>query len=305
MKLIFAIVVACIISALFARQDGNTCRIWPDGNVPYFKTDMSPETVIPTKDDIVRFTNVSTPTITAVKALAKEPVPAVLICPGGGYSHLAWSHEGVETAQWFKNLGITAFILKYRCPGQRDAALADVQRALSFIRANAVNFNVNPAKLGIVGYSAGANLAVRVSTRHAKRHYAAIDDTDKVSCRPDWAMIVYPAGLIEKTEKENLSRIKLRDEYSVDSMTTPTFIIQSQDDFCNVRNAIAYYDALVVAGVEVEMHLFSKGGHGYGMREQGNPTDCWPALAEKWLLGIICNECRTSGQKKKVRKFSN
>ena len=290
MKIIFSVAAVCALSALFAKQDGDTCRIWPKGNVPYFKTDMPPETVMQTKDDIVRFTNVSTPTITAVKALAKESVPAVLICPGGGYSHLAWSHEGVETAQWFKNHGITAFILKYRCPGQRDAAFADVQRALSFIRANAVNFNVNPAKLGIVGYSAGANLAVRASTRHAKRHYAAIDDTDRFSCRPDWAMVVYPAGLLEKTEKKNLLPIKLCDQYSVDSMTTPTFIIQSQDDFCNVRNALAYYDALVVAGVEVEMHLFSKGGHGYGMRENGNPTDCWPVLAEKWLSEIISNE---------------
>ena len=280
----------CIFSALSARQEGNTYRIWPEGKAPYAKAEMPPETVKPTRDDIVRFTNVSTPTITLVKALSEDPVPAVLVCPGGGYSHLAWSHEGVETAQWFKNRGVTAFILKYRCPGQRDAALADAQRALSVIRANAVNFNIDPTKLGIVGYSAGANLAVRASTRHAKRHYAAVDDTDKASCRPDWAMVVYPWDLLEKTEKGVQPAIKLRDEYPVDSTTPPSLIIQSQDDSCNVRTALAYYDALVLAGVPAEMHLFSKGGHGYGMRERGNPTDCWPALAEIWLSGIVGNE---------------
>lgn len=289
-KTIFTIFAMCISSVLSARQNNNTYRIWPEGKSPYVRADMPPETVKPTTDDIVRFTNVSIPTITVVKALSEDPVPAVLVCPGGGYSHLAWSHEGVETAQWFKNRGVTAFILKYRCPGQRDAALADAQRALSFIRANAVNFNIDPTKLGIIGYSAGANLAVRASTRHAKRHYEAVDDTDKASCRPDWAMVVYPWDLLEKTEKGVQPPIKLRNEYPVDSTTTPALIIQSQDDFCNVRTALAYYDALVLAGVPAEMHLFSKGGHGYGMRERGNPTDCWPAIAEIWLSGIVGND---------------
>ena len=182
MKTILLLSAMCI-STLSAKQIRNTCTIWPDGKAPFAKADMPPETVKPTQDDIVRFTNVSEPTVTFVRALSEDPVPAVLVCPGGGYSHLAWSHEGVETAQWFKNRGISAFILKYRCPKQRDAALADAQRAISFIRANAVNFNVDPTRLGVIGYSAGANLAVRLSTLHSKRIYAPLDDTDKASCR--------------------------------------------------------------------------------------------------------------------------
>lgn len=282
MKTIVALAVMCSMAG-FAKPNKNTYPIWPEGKTPLVKADVPLETVKPTCDDIVRFTNVSNPTVTFVKAPSEEPVPAVLVCPGGGYSHLAWSHEGVETAQWFKNRGISAFILKYRCPGQRDAALADAQRAISFIRANAVNFNIDPTKLGIIGYSAGANLAVRASTLHAKRIYAAVDDTDKSSCRPDWAMVIYPWDLIEKTPKRTPPSLKLRVEYPVDSTTTPAFIVQSQDDGCLVQNSIAYYTALVGAGVKAEMHLFSRGGHGYGMRERGNPTDCWPALAEIWL----------------------
>lgn len=270
-------------SMLYAKPIKNTYPIWPEGKVPFLKADMPGETVKPTCDDIVRFTNVSLPTVTFVKADSEDPVPAVLVCPGGGYHHLAWSHEGVETAQWFKSRGVSAFILKYRCPGQRDAALADAQRAISFIRANAVNFNIDPTKLGIIGYSAGANLAVRVSTLHTKRGYAAVDDTDKASCRPDWSMIIYPWDLVPKTPKGAIAPIELRKEYPVDSTTPSAFIVQSQDDECLVQNSLAYFNALIRAGVKAEMHLFSTGGHGYGMREKGAPTDCWPALAEIWL----------------------
>lgn len=282
MKTILILAVMTSLN-LSAKPNGNTYPIWPDGKTPFLKADMPPETVRPTTDDIVRFTNVSNPTVTFVKAVSEDPVPAVLVCPGGGYSYLAWSHEGVETAQWFKNRGISAFILKYRCPGQREAALADAQRAISFIRANAVNFNIDPTRLGMIGYSAGANLTVKASTSHAKRIYAPVDDTDKASCRPDWAMVIYPWDLLEKTPGGAPPSLRLRGEYPVDSATTPAFIVQSQDDRCLVQNSLAYYNALVLAGVKAEMHLFTKGGHGYGMREQGNPTDCWTALAEIWL----------------------
>lgn len=278
-----------LLGALTAAAKSNTYPVWPEGKVPMCK-DVGPETVKPTTDDIVRFTNVSTPTVTFVQALSEDPVPAVLVCPGGGYSYLAWSHEGVETAQWFKSHGISAFILKYRCPKQKDAAFADAQRAISFIRANAVNFNIDPTQLGIIGYSAGANLAARVSTNHAKRGYDPIDDTDKVSCRPDWAMVIYPWALIEDGEKGSAPSLKLRTEFPVDKTTSPAFIVQSQDDACKVQNSLAYFNALTLAGVKAEMHLFGRGGHGYGMRERGNPTDCWTALAEVWLASLVDGE---------------
>ena len=287
MKKIATLTAAFGALAIQAASNGNTFQVWPEGKIPMLKADVGPETVKPTTDDIVRFTNVSTPTVTFVQSSTEEPAPAVLVCPGGGYSHLAWSHEGVETAQWFKRRGISAFILKYRCPGQRDAAFADAQRAISYIRANAVNFHIDPTQLGVIGYSAGANLAVRLSTNHAKRGYEPIDETDRISCRPDWAMVIYPWALIEDVEKGQPPSLKLREGFPVDRTTTPAFIVQSQDDSCKVQNALAYYNALTLAGVKAEMHLYDKGGHGYGMRERGNPTDCWVALAEVWLSGII------------------
>lgn len=285
MKKIAISVAVCGAFAAYAAKS-NTFSIWPEGKIPLYK-DVGPETVKPTTDDIVRYTNVSIPTITFVKAPSESPTPAVLVCPGGGYSHLAWSHEGVETAQWFKSKGVSAFILKYRCPKQRDAAFADAQRALSYIRANAVNFNIDPTRLGVIGYSAGANLAVRLSTNHLKRGYERIDETDKGSCRPDWAMVIYPWALIAEPPKGEPPSLKLLEEFPVDKTVPPTFLVQAQDDGCKVQNALAYYAALTRAGVKAEMHLFDKGGHGYGMRERGNPTDCWPILAEAWLGGII------------------
>lgn len=272
------------VSALAVQ--GETFPLWPEGKIPMYQ-DVGPETVKPTTDDIVRFTNVSVPTVTFVKADSESLTPAVLICPGGGYSHLAWGHEGVETAQWFRKRGISSFILKYRCPGRRDAAFADAQRAISCIRANAINFNVDPTRIGVIGYSAGANLAVRISTNHAKRGYEPVDVTDKASCRPDWAMVIYPWDLIEGQENSSVGVPKLQPCFRVDKTIPTTFIVQSQDDPCKVQNSIAYYTALTQAGIKAEMHLFSTGGHGYGMREKGNPTDCWTVLAEAWLMNVI------------------
>ena len=289
MKKIAISVALCGAFVGASAAASNTYPIWPEGKIPLYK-DVGPETVKPTTDDIVRYTNVSVPTITFVKAAGEDPTPAVLVCPGGGYSHLAWSHEGIETALWFKKNGVSAFILKYRCPKQRDAAFADAQRALSYIRANAVNFNIDPTRLGVIGYSAGANLAVRLSTNHLKRGYEPLDETDKASCRPDWAMVIYPWALIEETPKGEPPSLTLRAEFPVDKTVPPTFLVQAQDDGCKVQNALAYYTALTKAGVKAEMHLFDKGGHGYGMRERGNPTDCWPILAEAWLSGIVEND---------------
>lgn len=286
-RLAAAVALVSAMSPLCASA-AKVFEIWPKGRIHLFKADAGPEKVKPAVDENVRFTDVSVPTVTFVKALSEDPVPAVLICPGGGYGHLAWTHEGVEIAQWFKGRGISSFILKYRCPGQRDAAFADAQRAVSFIRANAVNFNIDPTCFGVIGFSAGANLCARLSTDHARRAYPAVDDTDKSPCRPDWSMIIYPWALCEGPDRSSEPLpMKLRAIFPVDRTTTPAFIVQSQDDPCQVHNALAYYRALTLAKVKAEMHLFDKGGHGYGMRERGNPTDCWKALAEMWLAGIV------------------
>jgi len=286
MKSPVLVLAFAVSSALLAE----TFPIWPDGKIPFASTNAAPERVLPTTDDIVRYTDVSVPTLTRVPVPADPenvPGPAVIVCPGGGYSILAWNHEGTAIGQWFKERGVTAFILKYRCPDRREAAFADVLRAVRFVRANAMRFAVDPEQIGVIGFSAGANLAVRVSTCAEEKAYDPVDAFDKVSARPNWQMIVYPWDLVPWSDKNKRPPVALKPMYKVDKKTPPAFVVQTQDDFAFVENALAYHTALTAAGVKCEMHLFEKGGHGYGIRKTGEAVDLWPTLAESWLSEIL------------------
>jgi len=210
---------------------------------------------------------------------AGRPAPAVMICPGGGYGILAWNHEGTEVAAWLNAQGISAFILKYRVPKNRDAAFCDAQRALGLIRAKASAYRVDPKRIGIMGFSAGAHLSVRVSTDFSKRFYTPVDEDDAVSCRPDFALIIYPAYLYR-------DGFTLVPELPVTAQTPPTFLLQAQDDKPYVDSSLAYFIALKAAGVPAEMHLFPDGGHGYGLRKKQKSTDVWPDLAAAWLRRV-------------------
>lgn len=255
-------------------------HLWPDGQAP-LKTSDAKEKVNPSKDDIVRLTDVNDPTLTVflAPAVAGKPNPAVMICPGGGYGILAWNLEGTEIAAWLNKQGFSAFVLKYRVPKNRDAALCDAQRAMGVIRARANAWNVDANRLGVIGFSAGAHLSARLSTNHAKRFYAPVDAADSQSCRPDFALIVYPAYLYAEG-------YKLAPELPVASDTPPTFLVQAEDDGPYVDSSLAYFIALKDAKIPSEMHLFPNGGHGYGIRAHGKATDAWPQLASAWLLRI-------------------
>ena len=254
--------------------------IWPENKIP-LKTSDAPEKVNPSKDDIVRLTDVNVPSLTVF--LAKDtgkPNPAVMICPGGGYGILAWNHEGTEVAAWLNAQGISAFVLKYRVPKNRDAAFCDAQRAMGVIRFKAQSFNIDPKKLGIIGFSAGAHLSVRTSTDYAKRFYAPVDEADAQSSRPDFALIIYPAYLFTPG-------FTMAPELPVTSQVPPTFLLQAEDDKPYVDSSLAYFIALKAANVPVEMHLIPNGGNGYGLRKRGKATDVWPDLAGVWLRSVI------------------
>ncbi len=264
-----------------------THRIWPEGKTPFFK-EVGAEKYLETTDDIERITNVSVPTVTIQRAPSKgRPAPAVVICPGGGYGILAWNHEGIDVGRWLMGRGVTGVLLKYRVPDQRDAALADAQRAISWVRANAKKLNVDPAQVGIIGFSAGANLTARTATNSGRRIYEPVDDVDKLSCRPDFQMPIYPWELVPGDCSEKRLPLTLRPEFPVDAKTPRAFIVQAEDDGVHVENGLAYYAALKFAGVPAEMHLFERGGHGYGMFKTNQPTDVWPALAEVWLDSFL------------------
>ena len=238
----------------------------------------------PDCDGIDRYTDVTEPELHFFPAFRKGPNPAVLICPGGGYSHLAWSHEGLDIASFMNLQGISAFVLKYRCPGRQDAAHADAARSMRFIRENADRFGIDPHKVGAIGFSAGGHLVATISAPADPVPYPETgEEMDKQEYRPDFSMLIYPAYLAD------CQTGKFAPEFKIDSLTPPTFLIQAEDDFVGVENSLYWYLELKKAGVAAEMHLYAAGRHGYGLRKQGFPVCSWNVLAEKWLEGVLKN----------------
>ena len=184
--------------------------------------------------------------------------------------------EGYEIAEWLNKLGFTAAVLQYRVPKKQGGALQDVQRAIRIMKDRAETWNLNPDKVGVMGFSAGGSLSARASTMYEKDTYLRVDKTDELSCRPDFALLIYPAYL---DQGENRS---LTPELKVNENTPQTFIFQTADDRL-ANSALVYAGALRDAKVPVELHLLPEGGHGYGMRPGNEAAETWPVLAEKWL----------------------
>ena len=294
-RAMIALSMTCAALAAAADTPNPAFEIWPKDKMPLAVTNAAPEGIEPTRDDVVRLGNVSVPGVVVTKVPgAEKPTPAVVICPGGGYGILAWNLEGVEVAQWLKDQGIAGIVLKYRVPDQRDGALCDAQRAIRWVRAHAAELNVDPRRVGIMGFSAGANLTVRAATNHKKPAYAPVDAVDAQSCRPDFQMPIYPWDLLPRVDpstpwKGHTGMAIRADEYPVDADTPRAFIVQSEDDFCRPETSLAYYATLKQAKVPAELHLYEQGGHGghgYGVRRLGFPTDGWPRNAEIWLRRV-------------------
>lgn len=257
-------------------DDGITLDIWPKEFLG--ETAISTGRLRPDEgDNIDRLTDVTIPTMTVYKApSAKKPAPAVLVCPGGGYTILATNLEGTEIAEWLNSRGITAIVLRYRVPKNVDGAFADAQRAMGIIRYRAEEFGIDPERIGVMGFSAGGNLSAKLSTNHTQRSYKHVDEMDKTSCRPDFAMLIYPY-LVEKETG------KLQKALNVTSTTPRTILIHAQDDWVKPENSILYFQALKKAGVPSELHIFPTGGHGYGLRPSEHAITDWPKLCNTWL----------------------
>ena len=228
---------------------------------------------------IARLANVSRPTLTVFQPKkAAATGPAVVVCPGGGYSILAWDLEGTEVGQWLNGLGVTAFVLKYRVPGQRDGAFEDAQRAVSVVRSRAKEWGIHPRRIGILGFSAGGHLAARASTNHKTRAYKPIDHADTFACRPDFAVLIYPAYMAGKDGLDAGALPVAKD-------TPPTFIaIAFADRF--TTGALHYALALKKARVRAEMLVFHDGSHGCGLRPVDKGLTTWPTHAAQWMRAI-------------------
>lgn len=267
--------------------------------------------------------HVTKPTMTVYSPAGKNTGVAVVVFPGGGYVDLAIDLEGTEIRDWLTTKGITCVLLKYRVPGEdrypksapypksgpypeSPMALEDAQRTLGLVRLHAAEWHIDRHKIGVLGFSAGGHLSAAISTHFAKRLYSAVDAADKESCRPDFAVAIYPGHLsiaaaewdAEQGPKKFAVRhpanadkdLSVNPEIPVTSQTPPTFLLQAEDDHVdNVNDSLAYYIALKKAGVSVEMHLYAQGGHAFGLRHTKLPISEWPQLAEKWLrtIGVL------------------
>jgi acetyl esterase/lipase len=279
-----AILAAFLAMPAWAAQTPFTLPVWP-GHAPGEKGDIGEEQLMPPQKNetkpIDRLMNVSRPTITVYRPdKDKDTQTAVVICPGGGYSILATNLEGEEVAAWLNSAGVTGIVLKYRVPARKGqpkhlAPLQDAQRAVSLVRSHAREWGIRPDRIGILGFSAGGHLAAAASTNHDQRKYEGLDDTDKVSCRPDFTVLIYPAYL---TAGEHLSP-----EIRVNAQTPPTFFAHASDDGISSENSIAMYLALKRAKVPAEMHIYASGGHGFGLRPTQNPCCTWPQRCQEWM----------------------
>ena len=278
---------SALIKELWEHDPAAEHAVWPEGKIPLKKSDKpmrNLEHELWQRNLVV--TDINVPTFTFFPAKGVENAPVVVILPGGGYFQLGWNKEGTEIADWLNANGVSAAVLLYRAPSQRDAALCDTQRTIRILRARAAEFHINPAKIGVIGFSAGANLAVRCATNWRTSLYERIDATDDLSARPDFQIIVYPWDLCPKNLRKDHLPLGLKPDYPVDRQTPPAFIIQTQDDFCMIETSIAYYLALRDHNVPSELHVYPFGGHGYGLRKLGTPPDDWSDLAAKWLKAV-------------------
>jgi acetyl esterase/lipase len=285
-------VVLLLVAAMpgHAADKALVLDVWP-GKAPGENGSIGPEKTLddkPSKRPVKRVTNVSKPTITVFRpAQEKDTSASVVICPGGGYSILAWDLEGEEVAAWLNSIGVTGIVLKYRVPRRPNqpkdkpplGPLQDAQRTLSLVRSKAKEWKLDPKRIGILGFSAGGHLTAAAATNFDKRTYEDLDEIDKISCRPDFAVLIYPAYLLTKNNAELAPDIRVRKD------CPPMFFAHAGDDGVKADNSVLMYLALKRAGVPAELHIYASGGHGFGLRPSNQPCSTWPKTCADWLKG--------------------
>jgi acetyl esterase/lipase len=298
--LLLSLCFLTILSVCFGQE--NILPLWKSGEMPnYQKTDE-----VETKEvkEIIRIGNVQEPTLEIyLPAKRNSTGKAVVICPGGGYSILAYDWEGTDIAKWFNSQGIAAFVLKSRLPYSKSiivghqAPLQDAQRAIRLVRQNAEKWNISKDQIGIMGFSAGGHLASTLGTHYNDENLRVTSAIDTISARPDFMILIYPvitmnADYTHMGSRNNLIGTNpdqaLIDQYSnelhVNKDTPPTFIVHSTDDKAvPVMNSISFYQAMQKADVYSEMHIYPSGGHGYGLALGKGHLQTWPDRLADWI----------------------
>ena len=283
MKLVAALAIITLTTAA-----AEPIRLWPAaapgeaGSVGEEKDQSKPGQGLVAGKPVIRTGNVSDPTLTVYSpAKEKDTGTAIVVCPGGGYSILAYDLEGTEVCEWLNSIGVTGILVKYRVPARKDrprfeAPLQDAQRAISLTRLHSTEWGIDPQRIGVLGFSAGGHLAA-ITSNSLTLSYSAIDAAD-TGFKPDFAVLIYPAYL---TSKEQPSTIV--PELPISEKTPPTFIAMSQDDPVGVEGALHYSLALKKATVPFEMHIYPVGGHGYGLRRTDKMVTSWPDRVADWM----------------------
>jgi acetyl esterase/lipase len=304
-KMLFFAAMAAFCAGGWAQSPASTATVWPPspdhitmpiwpGTPPGTTTNLPPETDVttPTSDlvagqPVIRLSNVSVPTITLYKPKVQGNGTTVVVFPGGGYRYDSIDLEGTEVCGWLNSINVTCALLKYRVPGsgpypKSAAALQDAQRAMGMVRLHVAEWGIDPHRVGVMGFSAGGYLAAAISNLYQQRLYETIDAADQLSCRPDFAVVVYPGAL---TLPEQNFAVNPAIHPTAD--TPQTFILQAEDDYtAHVENAVAYFMELKNAKVPAELHIYAQGGHGFGLRPRDLPVMGWPKLLETWMHTI-------------------
>jgi acetyl esterase/lipase len=314
LKIIFVILGISIISCSQKKQSRQDTKAQTTNSFTVSKeipiwTKSIPDSGLATGtetfyDGMVR--NVSNPTIKIFSPTKENSGAAVLVFPGGGYMKLAVELEGSEICEWLASIGVTGILLKYRVPAsgphydkdchcERDPikplALQDAQRAVGLVRSKAKELNINPQKIGVMGFSAGGHLVADVSTNYRKRTYLITDYIDTINCRPNFGIVMFPGHMTFHTSKP----YELNKTIPVDSNTPPTFLLQAGNDpIDTIQHSLVYYIALKKAGVQAEYHIYSEGGHAFGLNRTALdnpnwnklPIADWEKLVERWLKTI-------------------
>jgi acetyl esterase/lipase len=299
-KLLILLFMTSLILPVLAQNQ--VIPLWTSDPPNYRETG---EVTIWDTSDIVRVRNVQKPDIAVFLPSKKNATgEAVVICPGGGYAILAYDWEGSDIARWLNSKGIAAFVLKYRLPGSASnivrhlSPLLDAQRAMRLVRSNAEQWNIDPGRIGIMGFSAGGHLASTLSTHFDAGDPSSPDPVEKVSCRPDFSVLVYPVITFTEDFQHSGSRINLlgedsdeelvkyfSNELQVTENTPPAILIHSNDDTAvPVENSIAYFEALRANQVlSSELHIYPYGGHGYSLAIGQGHLSTWPDRVIEWI----------------------
>jgi len=289
MRSLYLLAISLALTAPLLGQQ-QTILLWPNGNPEPSKV-VGPETD-PTTDanrmvsgkPTIRVANISHPSmIVFLASAAKNTGAAALVFPGGGFQHLSYDMEGTEVCTWLNLIGVNCVVVKYRVPErgrfpENPEDLEDVQQAMRITRAHAAEWHIDTHRIGVIGFSAGAELAIDLST-----HYDFQGKTvppSSIDARPDFQMVIYPGGTRDTDGK-------IKDSMAPPHNLPPTFLVQAENDtVAHPESALVYYLALVAAEIPAEIHIFAEGGHGFGLRPTDLPISHWPIFAETWLHTI-------------------